>query len=277
MASRRKSSGGIFSKLLWGIVIASLIVAWYRTPVQGNPSGFMEWGQAKSVAVETWIKSWTNGGTSLDIPKVGSGTTGGGKTVVPGSSNVPATESNAKLASVAVAPAQKVSYNRDEWKHWNTVSNCWDVREEVLERDAVAGSVKYLDKDKKPTASKANACSIQSGQWVDYYSGKTFTDPGKLDIDHMIPLSYTAQHGGQAWDAGKKSSYANSMDPGHLVAVSASENRTKGDKGPSVWKPTDKGAWCQYGTDWVSVAGKWNISITEADKATLGELLATCK
>lgn len=285
MASRRKNSGGgVFSKALWALVIASLIVSWYKTPIQGNPSNIMEWGQAKSAAVEAWVKSWTNGGNSLDIPKIGNGsnpTTGGGSAtsggITPNTSTVPPSETSSKLNALTVANAEKVSYKREEWKHWNTVSGCWDVREEVLNRDAVPGSVKYLDKDKNPTSSKAQACSIQSGQWVDYYSGKTFTDPTKLDIDHMIPLSYTAQHGGQGWDSNKKSEYANSMQTGHLVAVSASENRTKGDKGPSVWKPSDKGAWCQYATDWVSVAGSWNISIAQADKDALSSMLATCK
>lgn len=277
MASRRKSSGGIFSKILWGLIIASLIVAWYKTPVQGNPSNFMEWGKAKSAAVETWVKSWTNGGQSLNIPKFGPGATGSGKTLSPGTSTVPVSESTAKLNTITVASAESVSYNRDEWKHWNTVSGCWDVRDEVLVRDAVAGSVKYLNKDKAPTDSKTQACSIQTGQWVDFYTGATFTDPTKLDIDHMIPLSYAAQHGGQSWDTAKKSSYANSMDAGHLVAVSASENRTKGDKGPSAWKPTDKGAWCQYATDWVSVASKWQLSVAEADKKALSDMLGTCK
>lgn len=286
MASRRRNSGGgVFSKVIWALVMASLIVSWYKTPVQGNPSNFMEWGQAKSVAVETWIKSWTNGGNSLNIPKIdgvpgnntggGSGASGGG--IKPGTSTVPATETRSQLNTVAIADAQKVSYNRDEWKHWNTVAGCWDVREEVLVRDAVPGSVKYLDKDKKETTSKEAACSVASGQWIDYYTGKTLTDPKGLDIDHMIPLSYTAQHGGQAWDAGKKSEYANSMNAGHLVAVSASANRSKGDKGPSSWKPADKGSWCQYATDWVSVSTKWSLSMTEADKASLNEMLDTCK
>lgn len=282
MASRRRNSGGgVFSKVLWALVIASLIVAWYRTPVQGNPSNIVEWSQAKSAAIEAWVKGFTNGGTSINFPTGGKGTGttpgAGSGAIAPNTSTIPATESIAKLNTLAIANAQQVSYNRDEWKHWNTVSGCWDVREEVLNRDAVPGSVKYLDKDKKPTDSKAQACSIQSGQWVDLYSGKTFTDPTTLDIDHMIPLSYTAQHGGQAWDSNKKSDYANSMNNGHLLAVSASENRAKGDKGPSAWKPSDKGSWCQYATDWVSVAGTWSISITSADKDALASMLATCK
>lgn len=288
MAQKRRnnSSGGIFTKLLWAFVIASLALSWFKTPVAGNPQGFMEWGAAKSAAVEKWVSSWTDGGLIFTPSSKGPAdwfnTDGGSKdgsgTKTPdNTSTVPMAKSNTELAKIKVAPAEKVNYNRDEWKHWSTVSTCWDTREAVLVRDAQKGSTKFEDKNKKPASTLDNACSITAGSWVDPYSGKTFTDPKKLDIDHMIPLSYAAQHGGQAWDAKKKEKYANSMNAGHLLAVSASENRAKGDKGPSAWKPSDKGNWCQYATDWISVSNTWGLSTTSDDKAALVSMLATCK
>lgn len=284
MASRKKNSGGIFSKLIWMFVIASLTLSWFKTPVEGNPNNFMEWGQAKSAAVEKWISSWTDGGFIFNLPSTGTpgsgsgsdGSTGGNGTA-PAPPAAPVTESKAKLDTLKVANASDVDYERDEWKHWNSVTSCWDVREEVLYRDAAPGSVVLLDKNKNETGSKANACSIKSGSWVDVYSGKSFSDPSKLDIDHMIPLSYAAQHGGQGWDGKRKSEYANSMNTGHLVTSSASQNRSKGDKGPSKWKPSDKASWCQYATNWISVSSAWGLTTTEADKKELASMLDTCK
>lgn len=275
MASRKKNSGGIFSKLLWMFVIASLALSWFKTPVEGNPNNIMEWGQAKSAAVEKWISSWTDGGFIFNVPS--SPGSGGGNGTAPAPPATPVPESRAALDTITVAEASKVDYNRDDWKHWNSITGCWDVREEVLYRDAAPGSIVLLDKNKNETTSKANACSIKSGSWVDVYSGKTFTDPSKLDIDHMIPLSYAAQHGGQGWDGKRKSDYANSMNTGHLITSSASQNRSKGDKGPSAWKPSDRASWCQYATNWISVSSTWGLSTTEADKKELASMLETCK
>lgn len=291
MARRKKNSGGIFATLIWMFVIASLALSWFKTPVEGNPGNFMEWGQAKSAAVEKWIHSWSDGASNIKLPTFTPGTgsgpgTGGsdGAPGAPGTDNgtpvapvAPVSESRAKLDTLKIADASKVDYERDEWKHWNTVSGCWNVREEVLARDAAPGSLVYLDKNDKETTSKANACSIKSGSWVDVYSGKSFTDPSKLDIDHMIPLSYAAQHGGQGWDANKKSQYANSLENGHLITSSAAQNRSKGDKGPGEWKPSDRGSWCTYATNWISVSSTWGLSATEDDKKELISMLETCK
>lgn len=296
MAQKRRksssSSGGIFSKLLWAFVIASLALSWFKTPVVGNPEGIVEWGAAKSQAVEVWVESWSKGGfifnPSIDgkpsdwfgkdgNDKGGTGGTDPKNPPASGSSTIDKNKSLTELEKIKVAPDEKVNYDRGEWKHWSTVSTCWDTREAVLVRDAVKGSTKYQDKNKQPASSLDNACTLTQGEWLDPYTGKVFTDPKKLDIDHMIPLSYAAKHGGQAWDAKKKEQYANSMNAGHLLAVSASENRTKGDKGPSSWKPTDKGNWCQYAGDWISVSNTWGLSTTENDKAALKTMLATCK
>lgn len=274
---RRGGSGGMFMTLVWCFCIASLIVAWFKSPVTTPTDNVFEWGQAKSAAVEQWVKSWTDGGLKFPsgTPGMGGDSTNGSTT--PNSSDVPLSESQTSLNALTVANAATVNYNRDEWKHWNTVRTCWDTREEVLVRDAVPGSVTYLNSSKQDISSAGGACYVKSGKWIDRFSGKTITDPSTIDIDHMIPLSYTAQHGGQAWDAKKKSDYANSLEPGHLVAVSASENRAKGDKGPSQWKPSNPASHCQYATDWVRVASKWSISITDADKQALSGMLATCK
>jgi hypothetical protein len=170
------------------------------------------------------------------------------------------------------------NYNRDDWNHWVNVRSCWTVREQVLYSEAQEGSVTLKDQDGKPTSDVNKACEITGGTWVDPYSDNTFTNPKDLDIDHMIPLSYTNGHGGSSWDKKKKETYANELGySNHLIAVSAKENRSKGDKGPSVWKPSNQAYWCQYATDWVNISVQWSLSTTDADKKALGEMLATCK
>ena len=172
-----------------------------------------------------------------------------------------------------VASYNKAKYKRTEWKHWISYETpCWTTREEVLDRQAEKGSVTYLDKDDKETKDKSKACSIKSGVWIDPYSKETIKDPTKLDIDHTGALSWTAKAGGQEWDKQKKQDYANDFD--HLVATTAKENRTKGDKGPSEWMP--ESSKCEYAKVYTHIVKKYKLNLNKADKDTLEKTLNSC-
>ena len=186
---------------------------------------------------------------------------------------------NQMLNSLQVANASGVAYDRGEWHHWDDITPCWNVREEVLYRDAVKdASLTLLDKNKNRTEDKAKACYVAGGTWNDPYTGQVFSNPSDLDIDHMIPLNYAAQHGGQSWDSVKKESYANNLDYSHhLIAVSASANRSKSDKGPGEWKPSNTSYYCVYAKDWISISNTWSLSVSQSDKDSLASMLATCE
>ena len=172
-----------------------------------------------------------------------------------------------------VASYNKAKYKRTEWKHWISYETpCWTTREEVLDRQAEKGSITYLDKDDKETKDKSKACSIKSGVWIDPYSKEKVEDPTKLDIDHTGALSWTAKAGGQEWDKQKKQDYANDFD--HLVATTAKENRTKGDKGPSEWMP--ESSKCEYAKVYTHIVKKYKLNLNKADKDTLEKTLNSC-
>ena len=172
-----------------------------------------------------------------------------------------------------VASYNKAKYKRTEWKHWISYETpCWTTREEVLDRQAEKGSITYLDKDDKETKDKSKACSIKSGVWIDPYSKEKVEDPTKLDIDHTGALSWTAKAGGQEWDKQKKQDYANDFD--HLVATTAKENRTKGDKGPSEWMP--ESSKCEYAKVYTHIVKKYKLNLNKADKDTLEKELNSC-
>ena len=178
-----------------------------------------------------------------------------------------------KLNGLIIEEAKNVDYDRKEWKHWiSTDRGCWNVREDVLFRDA--SSIEMLDNNKKPTENKELACNVVGGKWTDFYSGKEVNDPKKIDIDHIIPLGYVAKHGGQEWSKEEKERYAN--DPEVLLAVSASENRSKSDKGPSEYMPPNESFRCDYSKMFINVADKYTISITAQDKKALNDGLRTC-
>ena len=73
-------------------------------------------------------------------------------------------------------------------------------------------------------------------------------------------------------DKQKKQDYANDFD--HLVATTAKENRTKGDKGPSEWMP--ESSKCEYAKVYTHIVKKYNLNLNKADKDTLEKALNSC-
>lgn len=156
-----------------------------------------------------------------------------------------------------VVAEKRTGYNRKDWKHWISVyGNGCDTRKMVLIAEAVeAPSVDYL-------------CRITGGKWKSYYDAVETTDPSKFDIDHLVPLAEAHDSGGYAWDKKRKEAFANDVAyAGSLVAVSASSNRSKGDKDPAEWLPS-LGV-CRYVTEWVSVKYRWGLAVDAREKAAL--------
>lgn len=152
-----------------------------------------------------------------------------------------------------------VDYDRSEWKHW-TGSPC-DTRDEVLKRQGEG-------------VTTGDRCSMESGTWLDPFTGTTTDDSSSLDTDHFVALGYAASHGGNEWGADKKEQFANDME--NLRAVDASQNRSKGDDGPSDFMPENEDYHCEYATIWVSVLDKYDLTTTSDDKAALEDALGTC-
>lgn len=289
MASRsRKSRGGGANGLLKQafavVVIGACIVGFFGIPARPDVADFPDLLKAKSETVESWMKNCVPKAITGDFSMCSlKSNTGGGGNGTPAPPVVvdkgTAAQASATLGSLKIAPAEKVKYDRGEWNHWiSSGSGCWDVREQVLYDEAVKDATLVLkDKSGKEVTDVKKACSITAGTWNDPYSGTVIKNPKELDIDHMIPLSYAAQHGGQAWDSKKKESYANNLSyVNHLIAVKASENRSKSDKGPSEWKPSNKGDYCNYAVDWITISKNFGLSTTQADANALKEMLATC-
>jgi hypothetical protein len=162
------------------------------------------------------------------------------------------------------APQSMAGYSRTHFPHWNQQGNGCDTREYVLKRDG--------------KAVKANQeCRATSGEWLSLYDNKTVTDADKLDIDHMVPLANAWRSGANTWTDDKRSEFANDITRPQLFAVSASVNRAKGDQDPSQWKPPYRGYWCEYAKNWVTVKLHWQLTVTEAEKTALVDMLGTCQ
>lgn len=170
----------------------------------------------------------------------------------------------AQLDSLKVDTWASMSgYSREKFPHWRSQGDGCDTREVVLKRDG---------KDVKT----GDNCKVLSGTWVSPYDDKKITDPGDLDIDHIVPLANAWRTGASKWTTDERSDFANDLTRPQLLAVSLQTNRAKGDQDPSEWKPPLQSFWCEYATKWVTVKAHWKLSVTTAEKAALKEMLDTC-
>jgi hypothetical protein len=185
-----------------------------------------------------------------------------------GSATAPATDPSRAQREldglVVAAPQSMAGYSRDRFPHWSQQGNGCDTREYILKRDG------------KSVQTTQN-CKATSGQWHSLYDDKTVSDATSLDIDHMVPLANAWRSGANSWTDDKRSQFANDITRPQLFAVSASVNRAKGDQDPSQWKPPYRGYWCGYAQNWVTVKRHWQLTVTEAEKKTLVDMLGTCQ
>lgn len=165
----------------------------------------------------------------------------------------------------AAGRAPRTGYSREEFgKAWADVDkNGCDTRNDVLGRDY--SDVVYAD---------ARGCKVGSGTLVDPYSGEVLTKPADSDIDHIVALSNAWQMGAWRWGKDKRVAFAN--DPDNLLAVSASQNRQKGDADAATWLPKNKAYRCTYVAKQVEIKHAYGLRVTKAERDAITDLLDEC-
>jgi hypothetical protein len=126
-----------------------------------------------------------------------------------------------------IAPeGSDAGYDRDLFDHWTDAdSDGCDARCEVLEQER-----------------RIDLPGLPGGGWLSTYDGYTTPDAGELDVDHVVALGEAWRSGGATWDGARREAFANDLDdPGALIAVTASANRSKGDRDPASWQPPNRG------------------------------------
>ena len=168
------------------------------------------------------------------------------------------------LDRLPVAAEDPAGYDRSMFgSGWATQNDGCDTRDHVLRVEALRGTPRD--------------CEIRRGVWWSKYDAKRVRKSRKLDVDHMIPLAEAWASGARQWNANIREAFANDLDFANaLVAVTASSNRSKGDRDPAEWLPRNPGNHCWYVQSWIEVKYKYNLSIDPAEKSALEGQLAKC-
>ncbi len=163
------------------------------------------------------------------------------------------------------APAS--GYSRELFPTWLDLDdNGCDAREDTLLAESLVTA----------TVS-ASGCEVLGGRWLSIYDGVEVSEPSDLDVDHLVPLAEAWRSGASTWETARRAAFANDLSfPDHLIAVTATTNRSKSDSPPNEWRPPRQGSWCRYARAWVSVKVTWSLSATTAERNALGQMLDTC-
>nr|WP_244362761.1 HNH endonuclease family protein [Streptomyces aquilus] len=169
-----------------------------------------------------------------------------------------------KIATKGRGP--KTGYDRDEFGYaWMDSApggvpfshNGCDTRNDLLKRDG--DDVRFRS---------GSDCVVTSMTLADPYTGKEIdwvkARATKVQIDHVMPLSYDWQMGAARWTKGKREDIAN--DPLNLIPVDGPTNGSKSDSGPASWLPPNKTIRCSYAVRFAQVSLKYELPVTKADK-----------
>ncbi|GAB2503704.1 HNH endonuclease family protein [Nocardiopsis aegyptia] len=177
---------------------------------------------------------------------------------------IPSTSTaQSQLDSLTVRPKNSgAGYDRSLFPHWVTVQTPCDAREYVLRRDG-------------HTVSVDGSCRATSGRWSSEYDGVWTGNSSDFDIDHMVPLHDAWRSGANTWTTSQRRAFANDVDAPQLWAVTASSNRTKGDRDPASWLPPRTAIHCDYVKSWVNVKYRYDLSVTSAEKSAIRNTIDT--
>ncbi len=164
--------------------------------------------------------------------------------------------------------APRTGYDRDQFPHWSDLDDdgC-DTRAEILERDAIPGTV---------TADR-QGCAI-GAVIPDPYTGTDLAElpgPGSVvDIEHVVALGDAWQKGAQQLTVEQREAFAN--DPLGLLAVDDTLNRQHGDGDAATWLPPRREFRCAFVARQVAVKARYGLWVTEAERGAMASVLDTC-
>ena len=170
------------------------------------------------------------------------------------------------LAALTVrnTDVSSLEYNRSVIPSWSDPDkNGCNTRADIL--------LKSLD----DLVVGTDPCTVKSGTLYDYYTGQTIayvTDPSNIDIDHIVATKNAWDSGADRWNTDQWKTFVN--DPNVLIAVSSSENRSKGERDAAEWLvPNNPAYQCRYVISQITIKTKYSLSVRQVEKDTMSDVL----
>jgi hypothetical protein len=168
------------------------------------------------------------------------------------------------IASLRTRTEVRTGYLRTKFKHWvDADGDGCNTRKEVL----------IAEVDAPLTIS--SSCVLTGGRWYSYYDRRSWTDQGRIDIDHMVPLAEAWDSGARSWTAADRERFANDLgDPRSLVGVTDTVNQEKSDQDPGTWLPPHFK--CRYLKEYVAVKVRWRLTVDSRERTAMNVLALEC-
>lgn len=166
------------------------------------------------------------------------------------------------LLPLLILSFNSFAYNREaDYGGWQDYDgDCQNTRAEVL----ISRSLSQVE------FSRSDNCYVKSGKWIDYYTGKVYTNAKDVQIDHLISLHQHYKAIGSTLTHEQRVEYAN--EPIHLVIANSSLNMSKSDKDLSEFilrvSPQNK---CKYIKDYTRIADANNIKLDISDMEVINQ------
>jgi hypothetical protein len=181
------------------------------------------------------------------------------------------------LSQLVVAPEDTgAHYEREQWHPgWADQGGGCDTRDIVL-----------IDQGEGEVRDGRCHFTCPGGCWFSPYDDHLHSDPGRMDIDHRVPLGEANRSrvvgedgtvglgAGRVWTVTEKQAFAEDLD--NLVAVTSAVNRAKGDKDPGRWRPPSREERCGYARAYATTKIDWGLTVDQAERDGLAQMLATC-
>lgn len=150
-------------------------------------------------------------------------------------------------------------YERSNWgSFYDSSAFCKSTRMEVIRDERVSGIIHGDD------------CSADGVAVYDPYTGTILFDVNAGDVDHLVPLKEAYRSGGASWTKERKKEYANDLsNENHLILVHRSANRSKSDKDPARWIPSNLAYLGEYLDNWELVKVSWNLTYDAEEKEAI--------
>jgi hypothetical protein len=134
-----------------------------------------------------------------------------------------------------------------------------------------------LARDMTAVRTRPGGCVVLSGRLLDSYIGRTSTITSVtkgVTVDFVVSLPSAWQSGAYAWTTSERIAFVN--DPANLQTVRAATATRKRSRDASQYLPSAVAYRCTYIARQIGVKYRYELSVTEAERAAMRTVLGTC-